>query len=120
MNKQANDIFSRRLRQARLIKGFSLEKLSQSVTPAITRQSINKYEKGLMMPDSRVLIALAAALGVKIDYFFRPFTVEVNHVEFRKKPRFPERMASAVRQFQLFLKINKYNLHHSTRYGEEG
>ena len=98
MNKQANDIFSRRLRQARLMKGFSLEKLSQSVTPAITRQSINKYEKGLMMPDSRVLIALAAALGVKIDYFFRPFTVEVNHVEFRKKPRFPERMASAVRE----------------------
>lgn len=98
MNKQANDIFSRRLRQARLMNGFSLEKLSQSLTPSITRQAINKYEKGLMMPDSRVLIALAAALGVKIDYFFRPFTVEVNHVEFRKKARFPERMASAVRE----------------------
>ena len=72
MKKQVNDIFSRRLRQARLMKGFSLEKLSQVVTPAVTRQVINKYEKGLMMPDSRVLIALAAALGVKIDYFFRP------------------------------------------------
>lgn len=98
MKKQVNDIFSRRLRQARLMKGFSLEKLSQVVTPAVTRQAINKYEKGLMMPDSRVLIALAAALGVKIDYFFRPFTVEVEHVEFRKKPRFPERMAAAVRE----------------------
>ena len=81
MNKQTNDIFSRRLRQARMMKGFSLEKLSQCVTPAITRQAINKYEKGLMMPDSRVLIALAAALGVKIDYFFRPFTVEVEELE---------------------------------------
>ena len=89
MNKQTNDIFSRRLRQARMMKGFSLEKLSQCVTPAITRQAINKYEKGLMMPDSRVLIALATALGVKIDYFFRPFTVEVDRVEFRKKPKFP-------------------------------
>ena len=98
MNKQTNDIFSRRLRQARMMKGFSLEKLSQCVTPAITRQAINKYEKGLMMPDSRVLIALAAALGVKIDYFFRPFTVEVDRVEFRKKPKFPERMAMAVRE----------------------
>ncbi len=98
MNRQANDIFSRRLRQARLMKGLSLEKLSQVVTPSVTRQAINKYEKGLMMPDSRVLIALAAALGVKIDYFFRPFTVEVDHVKFRKKPRFPERMASAVRE----------------------
>ena len=42
MNKQTNDIFSRRLRQARMMKGFSLEKLSQCVTPAITRQAINK------------------------------------------------------------------------------
>ena len=40
----------------------------------------------------------AAALGVKIDYFFRPFTVEVDRVEFRKKPKFPERMAMAVRE----------------------
>lgn len=94
MNRQANDIFSRRLRQARLMKGFSLEKLSQVVNQSVTRQAINKYEKGLMMPDSRVLIALAAALGVKMDYFFRPFTVEVDHVEFRKKPR----MVSAVRE----------------------
>ena len=69
MNKQTNDIFSRRLRQARMMKGFSLEKLSHCVTPAITRQAINKYEKGLMMPDSRVLIALAAALGVKMVSF---------------------------------------------------
>lgn len=98
MNNQVNDIFSRRLRQARLMKGFSLEKLSQVVNPSITRQAVNKYEKGLMMPDSRVLIAFAAALDVKIDYFFRPFTVEVNHVEFRKKSRFPERMTTAVRE----------------------
>lgn len=98
MNKQVNDIFSRRLKQARVMKGFSLEKLSQSVTPAITRQAINKYEKGLMMPDSRVLIALASALGVKIDYFFRPFTVEVEHVEFRKNPHFHGRMTNAVKE----------------------
>ncbi len=31
--------------------------------------------------------------------FFRPFTVEgVDRVEFRKKPKFPERMAMAVRE----------------------
>lgn len=98
MNKQANDIFSRRLKQARVMNGFSLEKLSQCVSPAITRQAINKYEKGLMMPDSRVLISLASALGVKIDYFFRPFTVEVEHVEFRKNPHFHGRMTNAVKE----------------------
>ena len=51
-----------------------------------------------MKPDSRVLIALAGALGVKIDYFYRPFTVEVDKVEFRKKPGFTEKMAIAVKE----------------------
>ena len=98
MNKQTNDIFPRRLRQARLMKGFSLERLARSVAPSVTRQAVSKYENGLMMPDSRVLIAFAAALGVKVDYFFRPFTVEVDRVEFRKKSKFPEWMANAVKE----------------------
>ena len=62
-----------------------MEKLSRSLSSSITRQAINKYEKGLMRPDSRVLIALADVLGLKIDYFFRPFKVEFDRVEFRKK-----------------------------------
>ena len=98
MNNQATDIFPRRLRQARMMRGFSLEKLSQSLAVPVSRQAINKYEKGLMKPDSRILIALANALGMKIDYFFRPFTVEVDKVEFRKKSGFTEKMANAVKE----------------------
>lgn len=94
----SNDIFSHRLRQARLMRGLSLERLSQALGGLVTRQAINKYEKGLMMPDSRVLIALAEALNVKIDYFFRPFTVEVDKVEFRKKSGFTKKMAAAVKE----------------------
>lgn len=88
MNNQATDIFSRRLRQARLMRGISLEKLAQSLAAPVSKQAINKYEKGQMKPDSSVLIALANALDMKIDYFFRPFTVEVDKVEFRKKSGF--------------------------------
>ena len=98
MNAQATDIFPRRLKQARLMRGFSLEKLAQSLAAPISRQAINKYEKGQMKPDSTVLIALANALGMKIDYFFRPFTVEVDKVEFRKKSGFTEKMAQAVKE----------------------
>ncbi len=98
MNAQVTDIFPRRLRQARLMRGFSLEKLAQSIAVPISRQAINKYEKGLMKPDSTVLIALANALDMKIDYFFRPFTVEVDKVEFRKKTGFTEKMANAVKE----------------------
>ena len=98
MINNTTDIFPRRLRQARLMRGLSLEKLSQSLSPTVTRQAINKYEKGQMKPDSRMLIALAGALDVKIDYFFRPFTVEVDKVEFRKMPGFTEKMAAAVKE----------------------
>lgn len=80
------------------MRGLSLERLSQSLRSSVTKQAISKYEKGLMKPDSRVLIALSDALGVKIDYFFRPFTVEVDKVEFRKKPGFTEKMAVAVKE----------------------
>ncbi len=98
MKTQPTDIFPRRLKQARLMRGFSLEKLAQSLTAPISRQAINKYEKGQMKPDSTVLIALANALGMKIDYFFRPFTVEVDRVEFRKKSGFTEKMAYIVKE----------------------
>ncbi len=98
MKTPVADIFPRRLRQARLMRGFSLEKLAQSLATPISRQAINKYEKGQMKPDSTVLIALANALDMKIDYFFRPFTVEVDKVEFRKKPGFTEKMVQAVKE----------------------
>lgn len=75
-----------------------MEKLSQSLAVPVSKQAINKYEKGHMKPDSGVLIALSNALDMKIDYFFRPFTVEVNKVEFRKKSGFTEKMANAVKE----------------------
>ena len=93
-----NNIFGRRLNQARLIKGYTMEELAQSVNPTVSRQAINKYEKGQSMPDSRMLISLGMALGVKPDYFFRPFTVEVDKVMFRKKNKFSEKDALSIKE----------------------
>ena len=93
-----NKVFGRRLNQARLIKGYTMEELAQSVQPTVSRQAINKYEKGQSMPDSRMLISLGMALGVKPDYFFRPFTVEVDKVMFRKKSKFSEKDALSVKE----------------------
>lgn len=98
MNKELDNIFGRRLSQARQIKGLSMEGLGSSLTPAVTRQAINKYEKGQTMPDSRMLLAFGSALGVKPDYFFRPFTVEVDRVMFRKDAKFPEKKSIAIRE----------------------
>ena len=92
------NIFGRRLSQARQMRGWSMEELGSAVTPAISRQAINKYEKGQTMPDSRMLLAFSAALGVKLDFFYRPFTVDVDRVMFRKDVKFSEKKSAAIRE----------------------
>lgn len=93
-----NNIFGRRLNRARLINGLSMEDLSRMVSPTVSRQAINKYEKGQSMPDSSMLISLSNVLGVKPDYFFRPFTVEVDKVMFRRKNSFPAKDALTIKE----------------------
>lgn len=101
VNMKANEVrevFSRRLRQARVIKGLSLRQLSQAVEGRISHNALAKYESALMMPDSGVLIALSKALEQPADFFFRPFTARVGDVRFRRKSRLPEKSAAAIRE----------------------
>lgn len=80
-------IFAKRLKQARQQKLFSMEQLSDAMEGIISKQAISKYESAKMMPNSTVLVALADALNVDLDYFFRPFTYDVEklQVSYRKK-----------------------------------
>ena len=80
-------IFAQRLKQARILKKMSMDQLVANIGGIISKQSISKYEAAKMMPNSTVLAALATALDVNVDYFFRPFTFDVNElkVSFRKK-----------------------------------
>lgn len=81
------NIFALRLKQARILKKMSMDQLVANIDGIITKQAISKYEGAKMMPNSTVLVALATALDVDADYFFRPFTFDVNElkVSFRKK-----------------------------------
>ncbi|TFU93346.1 ImmA/IrrE family metallo-endopeptidase [Barnesiella sp. WM24] len=98
MTKDTDNIFGRRLNRARLIKGLTMDELGKRVHPIVTRQAINKYEKGHTMPDSRMLIAFSTALDVKPDYFFRPFTVAVDKIMFNKKAGTSERIIASIRE----------------------
>ncbi|MCM1170346.1 MAG: ImmA/IrrE family metallo-endopeptidase [Bacteroides sp.] len=98
MEKSINGTFSQRLRQARKMRGMSLEALSNIMQPQVSRQAINKYEKGLMMPDSQVLLGLSMALEMQVDFFFRPYSIEVNKVEFRKKAKCSVRRTDSIRE----------------------
>jgi len=81
------NVFSQRLRQARVLKKISMEQLASMIGNSVSKQAISKYETAKMMPNSTVLVALANALDVEPDYFFRPFTFDLNEfkVSFRKK-----------------------------------
>ena len=81
------EVFAKRLKQARILKKMSMDKLVQLSNGIVSKQAISKYESGKMKPNSSVLISLAMALGVDVDYFFRPFSFDIDEfkVSFRKK-----------------------------------
>lgn len=81
------EVFSKRLKQLRILRKFSMDKLVELINGIVSKQAISKYESAKMMPNSTVLIALATALDADVDYFFRPFDFDIEDfkVSFRKK-----------------------------------
>jgi Zn-dependent peptidase ImmA (M78 family)/DNA-binding XRE family transcriptional regulator len=93
-----NAIFSIRLKQARIMRGLSMDSLCEKANNIVSKQAISKYESGKMMPDSTTLIALSNALSVGIDYFFRPITVSIDNIEFRKKSKLSLRQIDSIKE----------------------
>ena len=77
-------IFAERLKQARAMSGLSLRKLEQAIGGAVSHNALSKYEKGEMMPNSDVLMAVAEATGQSYGFFFRPKGSEIVEVKFRR------------------------------------
>ncbi len=93
------EIFAKRLRQARIRNKLSMEGLSQLVKGSVSKQAISKYEAEKMMPSSSIIILLADALKVDVDYFFRPFAFDIQqmNVSFRKKASIGVKETSALK-----------------------
>lgn len=64
--------------------GLTLDELCAKMGNIVSKQSLSKYEKGVMMPENKVIVALAKALEVNLEYFFRPLST-ISKVEFRKR-----------------------------------
>ena len=82
---EAKEIFAQRLKSARVMKGYSMDELVTAMDNILSKMTISKYEKGLIAPNSTILIALSNALGQPVDYFFRPIAVQVESIKFKKK-----------------------------------
>ncbi|MFO7756254.1 MAG: helix-turn-helix transcriptional regulator, partial [Bacteroidales bacterium] len=81
-----DNTFSIRLLSARKMAGLSLQKLADALGNVVTKQSLNKYEQGIMKPDSTLLVKLSGVLNVPVDYFYAEptVTVELTNPDYRK------------------------------------
>ncbi|MDO9475738.1 MAG: helix-turn-helix transcriptional regulator, partial [Pseudohongiella sp.] len=82
-------MFQNRLHNARKAAGLSLRDLGELV--GVSHAAIKKYEDGTAMPSSDILIRLSRQLNVRTEYFFRPDTVVLEGVEYRKRSTLPKK-----------------------------
>ncbi len=72
-----------RIERARKASGLSLRQLGERLE--VSHTAVSKYEQGVLVPSSSVLIKLSRALGVRVEYFLRKEANELSNIEYRKK-----------------------------------
>jgi Zn-dependent peptidase ImmA (M78 family)/DNA-binding XRE family transcriptional regulator len=75
---------AQRLKNARQMRGLSLQDLSDKLGNKVSRQALHKYETGEVVPDNVMVQDIAGVLDLKPDYFYREQTVNIEEVAFRK------------------------------------
>lgn len=112
MSDNPKIIFSKRLEQARKMRGLSLRALAEQMQGTVTAAALHKYETAQMLPGSAALIAIASALRQSVDYFFRPPTVELEKIEFRKRSKLTVKQKVEVQEqardfFERYLEVER-------------
>jgi len=100
-----------RIKQARTAFGLSTRALAERA--GVSAMAISKYENNQSVPSSDVLLALAKALGVRTEYFFRHTQVELKEVEYRTHPDIPVKeknkiLAGAQDQVERWLELEDF------------
>lgn len=99
------EIIAHRIGNARKLRGLSMQEVAQEL--GVSKQMISKYEKGLSMPNSTKLINLSKLFGLKIDYFFSPFKIELGEINFRKRSSFSAKRQNSLKE-QIKIKLENY------------
>ncbi len=100
-----------RIRQARKAAGLSMRALAEKA--GVSAMAISKYENNKSTPSSSVMLSLARALGVRVDYFFRTSRVELKEVEYRKHSRLPKKVLNqiegdVIEQIERYLELEEF------------
>jgi len=96
---------SQKILSGRKLRALSQENLANEI--GVSKQMISKYERGLSVPSSNVLIKLAKSLQVNLDYLFTPPAVKFGSVNFRKKSRLPIKRLNSIKE-EIKLKLTDY------------
>lgn len=103
--------FGQRLKSARIMAKLSMDNLVEKVDRAVSKQTISKYERGVMAPkDSEIVIKLARALNVPVDYFFKQSLLTFQSINFRKKTNIGIREERAIKEHVKALLERYYEL----------
>ena len=97
----------RRLKISRAAAGLSLRGLEAAIGNRVTAQAIGRYERGESMPSSGILIALADALGVSVDYLTGDQEMVLEAVDFRKR-RITSKREEAQVEAQVLHMLERY------------
>lgn len=62
-------VIASRITEARESRALSMEDLAESIN--VTRQTISKYEKGVVSPSPDVLLDISQTLGFPVDFFYK-------------------------------------------------
>lgn len=73
-----------RLQRARAMRGYSLRELAEKLMGKVSHTQLANYESAKANPDSDVLVLLARALEVSVDYFVKLDLIKLADVEYRK------------------------------------
>ncbi|REE82994.1 Zn-dependent peptidase ImmA (M78 family) [Lutibacter oceani] len=100
-----NNIVANRIKNARILKCLSQQNVADEL--GISKQMICKYENGESMPTSSKLLDLSKLFGLKIDYFFSSFQIELGEINFRKKSTFPMKKQDSLKE-QIKINLENY------------
>lgn len=107
--EMVKDIFSKRLKSVRIMKGMSLRDLHVGINEAVSVNALSKYEQGKMFPNSKVLIAISKALDVPMDDLLRPVSVCIDpeKVKYRKKAKLGKKEQASINNL-VSISLEKY------------
>ena len=100
-----------RIKRARKAAGLNQRELAERAN--VSAMAISKYEREENTPSSGVLLALAKALGVRSEYFYRQVEVELGHVEYREHEKLPAKeetkvLADVVEQAERWIELEEF------------